>query len=286
MPEIVPSVSSPVRPPLSVTIITLNEERKLPRALASVAWAEEVLVVDSGSTDRTIELARQAGARVVFNAWKGYGQQKNFAQDLASHDWVLNIDADEEVSPALRAELEGTLARVRSGQESAKGFSLPRKTFYLGRWIMHGGWYPNRLVRLADRQAARWTEPEVHEEWRVRGPVGRIKEPLRHYTFDGIRDQVLANVDFARLGASALRHRGTRASVGRLLLKPIGKFVETYFWKRGFLDGIAGFIISVNAAHSMFLKYAYLIESERFAGGARDSAAGRAARAVETEAGE
>ena len=250
------------RPAVSVTIITLNEEKNLPRAIASAQWADEVLVIDSGSSDRSVEVAKEMGARVLYNAWKGYGQQKNFAQDKALYDWVLNIDADEEISPELRDEITAALTAVSEGKLKTKGFQIPRKTFYLGRWIKHGGWYPNYLVRLVDRQAARWSEPCVHEELKVDGEVLYFQEPLHHYTFSSIHDQIVTNLNFSKLGYMDLKSRGQRGSVLKLLLKPIGKLIETYFLKAGFLDGLPGFIISTNAAHSMFLKYAYLLESE------------------------
>ncbi len=249
------------RPPLSVTIITLNEERNLPRAIESVRWADEVVVVDSGSSDRTVEIARELGAKVVHNPWPGYGKQKNFAQRQAAHDWVLNIDADEVVPEDLKKEIEDRLGQMASPGNSPRGFYFPRKTFYLGRWIRHGGWYPNHLVRLADRRAASWTEPSVHEELRIEGEIGALQNPLHHYTFSSIHEQILTNLRFSKLGYMDLIKKGQRASVTRLILKPFGKFIETYFLKRGFMDGLPGFIISVNAAHSMFLKYAYLIEA-------------------------
>jgi glycosyltransferase involved in cell wall biosynthesis len=244
------------RPPVSVTIITLNEEKNISRAIQSVRWADETLVVDSGSTDRTVEIARSLGAKVVSNPWPGYGQQKNFAQNQAAHDWILNIDADEEVPPALARAIEETL---RSGD--AHGYYFPRKTFYLGKWIRHGGWYPNYLVRLANRKHASWTEPSVHEELKVQGATRAIEEPLLHYTFSSIQEQIQTNLRYARLGSERLKERGQTPSFLKLVWKPIGKFIETYLIKRGFLDGLPGFIISVNAAHSMFLKYAYLHEA-------------------------
>lgn len=214
------------RESITVTIITLNEERNLPRALESVSWADEIVVVDSGSTDRTVEIARAAGAKVLHNPWPGYGKQKNFAQRNASHDWILNIDADEAVTPELREEIVTVLQRARAGQLVEQGFYLPRKTFYLGRWIRHGGWYPNYLIRLANRRHSEWTEPAVHEEWRVQGPVAHFEQPLLHYTFSDIRDQILTNLNFSRLGSVELMRRGQKGSLFRLLLKPVGKFFE------------------------------------------------------------
>ncbi len=249
------------RPPISVTIITLNEEKNIARAIESVRWAEEIVVVDSGSTDRTCQIAKDLGAKVLQNAWQGYGQQKNFAQAQCKHDWILNLDADEEVPPELAEEIQ---TRLRALDESSpvRGFYLPRKTYYLGRWIMHGGWYPNYLVRLADRRSARWTEPAVHEELKVEGGLQYLNQPLFHYTFSNIQDQIMTNLNYSKRGFQELIKRGQQPSLNKLVYKPIGKFIETYFLKCGFLDGLPGFIISVNAAHSMFLKYAYLIEEK------------------------
>ena len=250
------------RPKVSVTIITLNEEEHILNAIQSVGWADEVIVVDSGSTDKTVEIAQSIGAKVIYNAWKGYGQQKNFAQNSATYDWILNIDADEIVSHELAQEITQTLTQVERGALDAQGFYFPRKTFYLGRWIRHGGWYPNHLVRLTHRKFSSWTEPHVHEELQVQGKVVGLLEPLHHYAFSSIQEQILTNLRFSRLGSQDLKKMGQKASVARLILKPIGKFLETYLIKRGFLDGLPGFIISVNAAHSMFLKYAYLSEAQ------------------------
>jgi glycosyltransferase involved in cell wall biosynthesis len=247
------------RKPLSVTIITLNEEENIRKALLSVAWAEEKIVVDSGSTDRTVEIAQEMGAKVIYNPWSGYGQQKNFAQKLATHDWVLNIDADEIVTDQLASQIQAILSGTVDSD--IHGFYVPRKTFYLGRWIRHGGWYPNYLIRLVNRKFAEWTEPAVHEELRVTGKTDFIAEPLHHFAFASIQDQILTNLRFSRLGSQDLKKTGQQHSISRLIFKPIGKFIETYIIKRGFLDGLPGFIISVNAAHSMFLKYAYLSEA-------------------------
>lgn len=246
--------------PLSVTIICKNEEANIAKAVQSALWADEVLVIDSGSTDQTVALAQAAGARVIHNAWSGYGQQKNFAQQNAKHDWILNIDADEWISQALAKEI----------QEIFKGpttppfvtYRIPRRTYYLGRWIQHGGWYPNLITRLANRLHAKWTEPNVHEDLVTEEPIGELKTPIEHNAFPSISDQILTNLRFSKLGSQDLSKKGQRPSYIKLLLKPVGKFLETYVLKGGFRDGLRGFIISVNAAHSMFLKYAFLFEKE------------------------
>jgi glycosyltransferase involved in cell wall biosynthesis len=247
------------RLPLSVTIICKNEEDKIRDALRSVQFADEVVVVDSGSTDRTLEIAREEGARVLVHEWQGYGQQKNYAQDQTRHLWVLNIDADERVSPELKARVEELL----QGEPPADGFEFPRKNFYGNRWIRFGGWYPNYQVRMARKDRARWTEPKVHEFLKVEGKVHRINAPIEHPSFGGVHDQVLTNVRFSRLGMEELLVQGKPASIFRLLLKSWWKFIDSYFLKQGFRDGLPGFIIAVNAAHSMFMKYAALLEVRR-----------------------
>ena len=247
---------NPSPPPISVTLITLNEEAHIVEALRSVSWADERLVVDSGSSDRTVALAQAEGARTIVQPWLGYGAQKNFAQDLASHDWVLSLDADERVSPELAREIR----RRVSTPSACRGFSLPRRSTYLGRQITHGGWYPDRAVRLAHRPYARWSLSAVHEVLEVIGPVSALEHPLDHFPFDSIRAQIETNLNFARLGALEYQRRGGRFNLVLLLCKPIGKFLETYFWKLGCLDGLVGLIIAVNAAHSMFLKFAFLYE--------------------------
>lgn len=246
--------------PISITIITLNEECNIARCLDSVAWADEVVVVDSGSKDKTLEIARSKGAKVFSNPWKGYGQQKNFAQDQTQNDWVLNIDADEVVSEDLKNEVLATLKLGQEGKLEARGFAIPRRTFYLGKWILNGGWYPNYLVRFANKKVSRWSEPEIHEALEVQGPIQKLQSDLEHFTFEGIEDQVLANLKYAKLGARELNRRHRRPSLLKQILKPWWKFVETYFLKSGWRDGWAGFVISVNAAYSVFLKFSFQLE--------------------------
>lgn len=244
---------------ISATVIVLNEERDLPRCLESLKFCDEIIVIDSGSADRTVEVARQFGAKVIDEPWRGYGAQKNFAMSQAHSTWILNIDADEVITPELRQEI---LAEVASTNPAA-GYAVARKTFYMGRWIRYGGWYPNYVTRLCRKTLGSWSEPNVHEELVLNGELRRLKNPMLHYTFSDIADQVRTNMRYARQGALDLKNRGLSPSYAKLLAKPLGKFVETYFFKRGFLDGLPGFIISINAAHSMFLKYAYLLEMNR-----------------------
>jgi glycosyltransferase involved in cell wall biosynthesis len=252
--------------PLTVTLITLNEERNITRALASIrGWADDIVVIDSGSTDATCTIAESFGARVIHHPWPGFGAQKNFAQDQARQPWILNLDADEELTDELRQEIDQFLAHVEDGSENAKLVRIPRKTRYMGRWILHGGWYPNHLVRLAHREFARWSEPALHEAWIPRTgtapATATLRNPLLHHTFADIEDQVRTNLVYSRRGYEDLKTRGTSSSILRLIFKPIGKFLETYIFKLGILDGIPGFVISINAAHSMFLRYAYFYDA-------------------------
>ncbi len=247
------------RPPLSVVIITLNEEHNIARCIKSLTWADEVIVVDSGSQDRTQNIARELGARVLEHKWEGYGQQKNWAASQCKYPWIFYVDADEETTPALRTEIEIFLTE---GKYQAAAF--PRRTWFLGRWIKHGGWYPNILTRLAHRDHSRWTEPAVHESLEVKGSIYQMQEDLLHYTFRDVGDQVSTNIKFAKLGAKVAKQRGECGSLYRIITKPLAKFLETYLWKRGFLDGVPGFVISINAAHSQFMKYVELRFEKNF----------------------
>ena len=250
-------------PRLSVTIIALNEAQKLGQTLEALRFVDEIIVVDSGSTDGTPEIAQKHGAKVVSQPWLGFGKQKNFAASQASHDWILNIDADEVVTPELASEIQSWLrqqAALAPLGTPAGILAIPRKTYYQGQWIRFGGWYPNAVKRLGHRTHSRWSEPELHESLEGEGVVTVASHPMLHYSFDSITDQIETNLKYARHGSRDLHRKGQRFSLIRLTLKPISKFIECYFWKLGLLDGRLGFIIAVNAAHSMFLKQAFLLE--------------------------
>ncbi len=245
--------------PLSLVIIAKNEAHNLPRCLESVPFAAEKLVVENDSSDETVTVAERHGARVVKEKWHGFYAQKKLATELAKNDWILSLDADEALSPELAQEIENIL---KAGPK-ASAYALPRKSFHLGRWIKHGGWYPDRQIRLFDRRQANWQGGELHESVRA-DKVERLKGDLLHWVFKDLSHQVDTNNRYSSLGAEQLRKAGKRFGLFKLLLKPPLKFLETYIWKSGWQDGLPGFVIAVGAAYSMFLKYAKLWEIERF----------------------
>lgn len=240
-------------------MITLNEERNLARALQSVSFADEVIIIDSFSTDRTQEIAQSFGAKVYEHEFLGYGQQKNLALKYAQGEWVLWLDADEEVD----AELAKNIQQAMTHDNLFDAYSLNRRTQFVGKWIYHGGWYPDYIVRLFKRGTGKFSEPEVHEEliFETQISIGRLPGHLNHYSFPTLESQVKTNLRYAQLGAKALVSKNSNPpSLGLVLMKPFGKFIECYFLKRGIQDGVHGLFIALNAAYSMFMKYsiAYL----------------------------
>ena len=236
---------------ISATLITQNEERNLERALASLAFCDEIVVVDSGSTDGTVELARELGARVVHRDWTGYADQKNFAAQQASHDWILSLDADEEVS----AELAASIAKLRAAGPAAAGYRFPRRARYLGRWIRHSGWYPDAKVRLYDRRKARWHGDYVHESVSVDGPAGDLAGDLLHYTCDSFSEHVRTVDRYTTLAANQMRAQGRRPGLLRILFGPPWTCFRTYVLQLGFLDGFQGLLIAAMAGFYVFSKY-------------------------------
>lgn len=244
--------------PISLVVITLNEEAHIERCIRSAPFVDDVVIVDSFSTDRTVELAEKCGARVFKEKWRGFGPQKAFAAEQARHAWVLSLDADEALSPELAAEIMGRFADL----DPEAGYLVPRKSFHLGRWICHGGWYPDYQLRLFNKNKSQWNSADLHEKVEVKRQL-KLKCDLLHYVFDDLSDQVVTNDRYSSLGAKQLAQDGKKFSYFKLVFKPFSKFIETYFFKRGFQDGLPGFIISVGAAYSMFLKFAKLWEIER-----------------------
>jgi glycosyltransferase involved in cell wall biosynthesis len=238
---------------ITATIVTFNEERNIARAIESLRCADEVVVVDSGSNDKTREIAARLGARVIEEPWRGYAAQKNFAAGCASFDWILSIDADE----ALSEELEGEIATLKQEVPAFAAYSMPRLAQYLGRWILHGGWYPDPKVRLYDRARAQWTGEYVHESIQVRaGGVGRLEGKLLHFTCDSLSAHLRTLDRYTTLAARELVDRGAKIGLRRLLIDPVWTFVRTWILRRGFLDGAQGIAIAWMAALYTFLKYA------------------------------
>jgi glycosyltransferase involved in cell wall biosynthesis len=246
-------------PRVSVTIITLNEADHVAAAIDSAAWADEVVVVDAGSTDGTLDIARAKGATVYTRPWTGYVDQKNFAAERAAHDWIFSLDADERIPHALAAELR----RLLAADPSAPAYRLPRVTFHLGRWIRTTDFYPDFQARLYDRRRARWQGRYVHESVAADGPVGRLTNELEHYSYRDLRDQLDRINHYTTLAARQMHEDGRRAGLVDLWIHPPAAFLRNFVLRRGFLDGAAGFIISAANAYSVFLKFAKLWELQR-----------------------
>jgi glycosyltransferase involved in cell wall biosynthesis len=245
-------------PRLSVIIITLNEAANIEACLASVNWADDVLVVDSGSTDGTADLARAHGARVVVRDWPGYAEQKNFAAGAAAHDWILSIDADERVTPELRQEIQGRLAV----EPAEAGFRVPRVTWHLGRWIRTTDWYPDYQLRLYDRRRATWTSRPVHESVSATGRVGQLTSELQHFAYRDLQHHFQTMDRYTTLAAQDMRAQGRQAGVFDLTIHPWAAFMRNYVLRRGFMDGTAGFVVSTMNAYYVFLKFAKLWAGE------------------------
>ena len=247
------------KPTLSVCIITWNEEANIRACLESVQWADERIVVDSNSTDRTAEIAREMGAKVVLRPFDGHVQQKNFALDQATGDWVLSIDADERVTPGLAEEIRAVVAGNRPGV----AFSMPRKSWYLGRWILHGGWYPDRKLRLARQGKARWSGTNPHDHLYADGPTADLRGDLVHYTYRDISDHLRKIDQYTTIAAREMAARGVGHPLLRMALHSPLRILRMYVLKAGFLDGQAGFVLAVLSGYYVFLKYAKLWELAR-----------------------
>ena len=237
---------------ISATIITRNEERNIARCIESLRCCDEVLVLDSGSNDRTVEIAAKLGARVVEAAWRGYAAQKNIAAELAANDWILSLDADESLSEALEAEIW----QIKKAGPQYDAYTMPRLAQYLGRWILHSGWYPDRKVRLFDRRKAKWQGEYVHESVAVRGRVGHLESNLLHFTCSSLSEHLRSLDRYTTLAAEGLVAQGQRITLAKIVLDPPWTFFRSYVLQRGFLDGLEGVAIAYMAAFYNFVKYA------------------------------
>jgi (heptosyl)LPS beta-1,4-glucosyltransferase len=247
------------RRPISAVVIAFNEEQRIAPCLESLAWADEIVVVDSGSTDATRDISRRYTDKVFDIPWGGFGPQKQAAVDRASHDVVLNVDCDERVTPELAGEIE----RLLAAEDFATAYTVPRRTFVGGTEIRHCGWYPDRTTRMFDRTKARFTDDLVHERVDVSGQRRPLCNPLLHYSFSGI-GAILGKMNrYSDLSAQQMFERGRKANVIDLTLRPGFAFFKTYFLRMGFLDGFEGYMISTTTALLTFTKYVKLRELQR-----------------------
>ncbi len=237
---------------ISATVITFNEERNIARVIESLRCCDEILVLDSGSNDRTAEIAAKLGARVVEASWQGYAAQKNIAAKLASHDWILSLDADESLSEALEAEIW----QIKKAGPAFDAYTMPRLAQYLGKWILHSGWYPDRKIRLFNRARARWVGDYVHESVKVDGKVGHLDSNILHFTCSSLSEHLKSMDRYTTLAAEEIVSRGRKVTPGNLLVNPPWTFLKTYLLQRGFLDGAEGLTIAYMAAFYNYLKYA------------------------------
>ena len=242
---------------LTVTVITRNESSNIAASLESVAWADEIIVVDSHSTDDTVAIARRMASRVEVRDWPGYGAQKNYAAAIASNDWILSIDADERVTSELATEIRGA---IRSG--SAAGYRIPRVAYYLGRWIRSTDWYPDYQLRLYDRRRAAWNERRVHESVVVNGPLGLLRHELEHFPYKSIAHHIQTIDRYTTLAAEDWLAGGRRANALQAVVHAKLAFLRNYVLKRGFRDGSAGLIVSALNSYYVFLKFAKLWERQ------------------------
>jgi len=240
---------------LSVTVITKNEVNFIRACLDSVRWADEIIIVDSGSTDGTVEICREYTDKIMLTDWPGFGPQKNRALAMATSEWVLSLDADEQVSPELKQEILSAM----SFPEDHAAFDLPRRSSYCGRRMRHGGWWPDYVTRLFRRGSARFSDDLVHERLVVDGRIGRLREPLIHAAFENL-ENVLETMDrYSTIGARMMHDRGKKATMATAVLHGFWSFFHTYVVRAGFLDGRAGFMLAVSNAEGTYYKYLKLL---------------------------
>jgi glycosyltransferase involved in cell wall biosynthesis len=250
--------------PISVCIIAGNEAHRLRRTLESVAgWTGEIIVVlNDDVSDGTDKIAQEFGAKIFREPWKGFGAQKKSAAEKCSLSWILNLDADEVVSPELRAEIQNLFSAPEKISAFA-AFSFPRCTFYCGRWIRHGDWYPDRQTRLWQRGQAQWSADLVHEKLEVEGTIGRLRGDLLHFTMESLEQQMKKTMAYAgAFGRHCAEHKKT-VSLSDLWLRPAWRFVRAYFFRLGFLDGWQGFVIARIAAIYTFLRYLTVYQAQK-----------------------
>jgi len=247
----------PTREKISACVIVFNEEKKIRRCLESLAWCDEIIVADSFSTDRTVEIAREFTPHVFQHVWLGYVGQRNMIRERAQYPWILYLDSDEEVSSGLRNEIMEEFNRT---DRKHLGYEFPRLVYFLGRWIRHGEWYPDVKLRLFHKDFGRTEGEEPHDRVVVNGPVKRLKNPVYHYTYDDLRDQNETLNRFSSITAQQKFVKDQSFKWIDLLFRPFFRFFKGYFIKRGCMDGLPGLIIAITNSYGAFLKYAKLWE--------------------------
>ncbi|MGB9735569.1 MAG: glycosyltransferase family 2 protein [bacterium] len=238
---------------LSVVVVTQNEEDRIRQCLESVKWAHEIIIVDAFSKDKTLDICRLYTDKIYSREWDGFITQKNYAMSLATKDWVLSLDADEALSEQLIDEIKSVLG---SGKQDCVAYSMPRKTYYLGRWILHSGWYPDRKIRLVKNGFGKWGGLEPHDTLVVNGRVCRLNGDILHYSFRNISHHIRKLDYFTDVASEELIKSGKHIGIKELIFHPVGMFFKMFILKRGFLDGIQGFIAASISAFHVFIKYA------------------------------
>ena len=254
---------------ISVCITACDEEKNIRQCLQSITWADEIVIIDSFSTDRTAEICREYTDLVYKHAWRGYIGQKNLIKNLASGTWILFIDADEEISPELRDEI---ISEFETGScTNFAGYEFPRMVKYLGRWITHGDWYPDIKLRLFRKELGTCGGKEPHDRTTVDGPVKRLNGHMYHYTYSNISDHLTTLDKFSSITARGWHEDGKTFRLYDLLFRPVFRFIHGYLLKRGFMDGLPGLIIAFISSCGVFVKYAKLWELNRVKGATQDT---------------
>jgi glycosyltransferase involved in cell wall biosynthesis len=242
--------------PVSVYVLTTNNRRTIEQCLKSLSWAEELVVVDSFSQDGTYEISKQYTDKIFQRKWTGHRDQYQYAADLTTRDWIMFVDADEEIPPELAEEIQ---TELNGRATDLDGYFVYRRTYYLGRWIRYGGWYPDGEIRLYRRDKGRW-EGGLHAKLMVEGKVGILRNQYHHYTYQGISDQIQTIDKYSEIAAADLFESGEKFSLSKLLFHPPFRFIKEYLFKSGFRDGLPGLIIVVSTMFYVFIKYAKLWE--------------------------
>lgn len=243
---------------LSVCIITLNEQDNIGRCLDSIKWADEILVMDSGSTDQTVQICQEYSCRIVERPWRGFGPAKKALADLTQNSWILSVDADEVISEELADRIKGILRKPDNN-----GYLIKRKSYYLGELIEHCGWNRDYPLRLFNKKYGTFNEKAVHESVQLDGAIARVEEPILHFTYPTLDSHIRKMAHYAELGAEQKFREGKKSGVGRALFSGLIKFIKMYFFQLGFLDGKTGLLLCLNSSYGVYLKYMILWEKTR-----------------------